>query len=67
MILQTLMACVHYGLLGGTVDFVRKAIIGYYIIIIIYEMYIAPYKTCKKVTLRRLTINNSIDVTYLHL
>ena len=38
-----------------------------YIIIIIYQIYIVPYITCKKVTLRRLTINNSMDVTVLHL
>ena len=32
-------------------------------------MYIAPYITCKKVTLRRLAINinNSMDITNLHL
>ena len=36
-------------------------------IIIIYEIYIAPYIICKKVTLRRLTINNSMDVKELHL
>ena len=36
-------------------------------IIIIYKIYTVPYITCKKVTLKRLTINNSMDVTDLHL
>ena len=31
------------------------------------KSYRAPYITCKKVTLRRLTINNSMDVIDLHL